>query len=135
MAIENFVQKISKELEMAEIKLDPMEAKILNVVNPFPFTKVLRELDGLGADLIDDPVEVLDVLGHLTLPSLDDVDLVVVRLGINRAGLNEVVVGAEDVRSATRMDGEFSQVPSLDVWVTRKQKRNARTRDRGWRAR
>ena len=44
---ENFVQKIPKELEMAEIKLDPMEMQVLNVVSALPLVKVLREPDSL----------------------------------------------------------------------------------------
>ena len=60
---ENFVQKIPKELKMAEIKLDPMEAQVLNVVSTLPFGQVLREPDSLRASFVDDPVEVLDVAG------------------------------------------------------------------------
>lgn len=63
VAVEHFVQKVPKKLEMAEIKLDPMETQVLNVVSARPLVKILREPDGLKARFVDDSVEVLDVLG------------------------------------------------------------------------
>jgi hypothetical protein len=131
VTIESFVQKVPKKLEMAEIKLDPMETQVLNVVSACPLLQVLRVLASLYASFVDDSFEILDVPGDCLLPKLDDADLVVVRLGVFLTSLNEVFVGSQDVRVAG-MDGESTQVPVADERIASEDKGNARSCDWGF---